>query len=315
MDSFRGFVQVAPRNGLGRVAVVGAGPAGLSCAGELAKTGHDVTIFEKRALPGGLSTYGIVSLREPINISVAEAESIERMGVSIQLQVTADVDALLDQFDAIFIAIGQGKTPTLDMIGEHLVTDGIEFIERSKLDPNSLYVGRHVTIIGAGNTAMDCALIAKNLGAETVTIIYRRYEEDIRAYPHEVETVRRMGTQFQFGTHPLEVISNGDEVIGLRCIAVSSRLKVEQESGTLEGSYVVPTDHVIKAIGQVKHPVGVLQENGFIVVDKEMRTSHPRIFAGGDCVRSKGSASTVMAVQDGKIAAKAIRNYLEAQLG
>ena len=158
-----------------KIAVIGAGPAGLSCAGELAKLGHAVTIFEKRAKPGGLSTYGIIALREPVEIALEEARMIEGMGVKIEGGVEIGKDLSLaelqKEFDSIVLSVGLGRTPGLGIKGEETIVDGLEFIEGSKTDAASLKVGRNVIVIGAGNTAVDCATIAKRLGAERVTMV------------------------------------------------------------------------------------------------------------------------------------------------
>ncbi len=185
-----------------RVAVMGAGAAGLSCAGELAKRGYSVTVFEKRDLAGGLSTYGIIGLREPIAIALAEIEMIKRLGVEFQTGVELCRDLKLadlrSQFDAVFLSTGLGATPSLNIPGEEYIVDGLRYIEQSKVDPSQLKVGSRVVVIGAGNTAIDCATIAKRLGAEQVTIVYRRSESEVSAYPHEIEFIRNEGVEFRF---------------------------------------------------------------------------------------------------------------------
>jgi dihydropyrimidine dehydrogenase (NAD+) subunit PreT len=173
------------------VAVVGAGPAGLSCAGELAKLGHRVTVFEKRSFPGGLSTYGIISLREPVTVSLAEVETVRRLGVDFRSGVALGENLTLSdlqkEYDAIFLALGLGGSPSLGVPGEELISDGLQYIEASKMDRGTLHIGRHVVVIGAGNTAVDCATVARRLGAERVTIVYRRTANEMSAYPHEFE--------------------------------------------------------------------------------------------------------------------------------
>jgi len=151
------------------IAVVGAGPAGLSCAGELALRGHKTTIFEKRSMPGGLSTYGIIALREPVEVALEEARMIQSLGVEFKTGVELGSDiSLADlqrQFDAVVLSVGLGATPALEIEGEEAIIDGLAFIEASKTAPANLYVGRNVIVIGAGNTAVDCATIARRLGA------------------------------------------------------------------------------------------------------------------------------------------------------
>ncbi len=165
------------------IAVIGAGSAGLSCAGELAKLGHAVTIYEKRTQPGGLSTYGIIALREPVEIALEEARMIEGLGVTIKTGIEFGKDISFEtiqkEFDTVVLSVGLGRTPPLGIQGEEAIVDGLEFIEASKADETSLHVGRNVIVIGAGNTAVDCATIARRLGAERVTMVYRRTDREM----------------------------------------------------------------------------------------------------------------------------------------
>ena len=307
-----------------RIAVIGAGAAGLSCAGELAKRGYSVTVFEKRDLAGGLSTYGIIGLREPIAIALAEIEMIKRLGVEFQTGVELCRDLKLadlrSQFDAVFVSTGLGATPPLDIPGEEYVVDGLRYIEQSKVDPSRLEVGNRVAVIGAGNTAIDCATIAKRLGAEQVTILYRRSESEVSAYPHEIEFIRNEGVEFRFLTLPVRIGVRDGHVIGLECIRVI--LGELDASGRpsptpLAGSeFFVSADQIIKAIGQEKPPIanalGLTTRGGYIDVNADFETNIPHIFAGGDCIRSSGKCSTVMAVEDGKLAAIAMDKKLTA---
>jgi dihydropyrimidine dehydrogenase (NAD+) subunit PreT len=307
-----------------KIAVVGAGPAGLSCAGELAKRGHSVTLFERRDLGGGLSTYGIIVLREPVDIALAEVAMIEKLGVKIEtgreFGVNLSAEDLRSKFDAIFLSIGLGRTPNLGIPGEEHILDGLEYIEQSKLDALRVPVGREVVVIGAGNTAIDCATIAKRLGAERVTMVYRRSENEMTAYPHEYEFIKREGVGFYFLAQPVRVHFEGGVVRSLECVRIS--LGSDDASGrpspqAVPGSeFQIPADQVIKAIGQLKPSVaetlGLETTRGFIAVDLHFETSAPGIYAGGDCIRARGAASTVMAVQDGKLAAQTIHERLTA---
>jgi dihydropyrimidine dehydrogenase (NAD+) subunit PreT len=285
--------QPAPATGR-RVAVIGAGPAGLSCAGELARRGHAVTIFEKRDLGGGLSTYGIIVLREPIPVALAEVDMIARLGV--KFVTGAEISEPIAGYDAVFVATGLGTTPSLGIPGEELILDGLAFIEQSKMKPGDLRVGEKVVVIGAGNTAIDCATVAKRSGASRVTMVYRRTEREMSAYPHEYEFVKKEGVEFEFLAKPVAANASG-----LECIRDTS-------------TFVIPADTIVKAIGQQKPPIasvlGLETDRGFIKVSNTLETSIPGIYAGGDCVRAKGAASTVMAAQDGKIAAAAIDQYM-----
>jgi len=293
MDESKGkdLVRVKPATAC-RIAVIGSGPAGLSCAGELARRGHQVTMLEKRPLAGGLSTYGIISLREPMEASLEEVRMIERLGVRIETGV--EIQALDElrgrNFNFVFLGVGLGQTPALGIPGEEHILDGLTYIEQSKLDPGAMKIGRQVVVIGAGNTAIDCATIAKRLGAQHVTIAYRRAETDMRAYPHELEFIRKEGVEFRFHAQPVRVIVDEGAVTGLACT-----------------EFNLPADQIVKAIGQEKPaPFGLALERGFVQVNEHFETSQPGVYAGGDCIRSKNAASTVMAVQDGKLAAIAM---------
>jgi glutamate synthase (NADPH/NADH) small chain len=312
-----------------KVAVIGAGPAGLSCAGELAKQGFDVTCYEKKPLAGGLDTYGIVVFREPIEVSLREVKMIEDLGVNIKTNVEIGKDIkleeLVDQYDAVFISIGLGAVPQMEIPGENIpgVLDGLEFIEETKTMPlDQIKFGKRVAVIGAGNTAIDAATISRRLGAERVMMVYRRSEAEMPAYHFEYEFALGEGVSFMFLTQPIAVIGD-KQVEGLKCVRMD--LGEPDASGRRapvpipNSEFVIDCDMVIKAIGQKKYTgfmdalakLGIGSVKGYIKIDlKTNRTDHPKIFAGGDCVRSQGEASTVMAVQDGKIAAQAITAQL-----
>ena len=323
------FFQPPAPNGY-KVAVIGTGPAGLSCAGELAKLGFDVTCFEKKSMAGGLDTYGIVVFREPVEVSLSEVKMIQDMGVKIKTNTSVGVDVtmeeLLEGYDAVFIGAGLGNVPDMSIPGEDLpgVVDGLEFIEETKVKKlDQITFGQRVCVIGAGNTGIDCATIARRLGSERVTIVYRRSEAEMPAYHFEYQFAMGEGVSFMFLTQPIEVVGNG-KVEGLKCVRMD--LGEPDRSGrripvpVKDSEFIVPCDMLIKAIGQKKHTdmyaalakVGVkTTHNGYIAVNFETnRTDNPKIFAGGDCIRSKGEASTVAAVQDGKIAAAAIHHQI-----
>ena len=282
-----------------KVAVIGAGPAGLSCAGELARRGHAVTVFEKRNWGGGLSTYGIIVLREPIPVALAEVEMIRSLGVTIETGAEINPAELAVRFDAVFIGTGLGRSPKLGIPGEEHIVDGLAFIEHSKTDIENLRVGRNVLVIGAGNTAIDCATIAKRCGADRVTIVYRRTENEMSAYRHEYEFIKNEGVGFEFRAQPVCATPEG-----LECVRAGS-------------NFVLAGDQIIKAIGQEKTGIaavlGLVTERGFIKVNAQLETSMPRVYAGGDCIRAKGSASTVMAAQDGKTGATSIHALLMSE--
>jgi dihydropyrimidine dehydrogenase (NAD+) subunit PreT len=307
-----------------KVAVIGAGPAGLSCAGELAKRGHSVTLFEKRALAGGLSTYGIIGLREPVAVALAEVAMIEKLGVQVETGKELGMDFTLSElqvtFGAVFLGVGLGATPALDIPGEEHIIDGLEYIEQSRLDPRNLVIGKRVVVVGAGNTAIDCATIAKRLGASQVTMVYRRTEKEMTAYPHEYDFIKREGVSFCFLTQPVRVHVKNGSVESLECLRMnlgpaddSGRPSPEPVAGS---GFLLPTDQVVKAIGQQKRSlVSRLKlgtAKGFIRVNADFETSLPGVYAGGDSIRARGSASTVMAVEDGKLAAASIHERLMA---
>jgi glutamate synthase (NADPH/NADH) small chain len=300
------------------IAVVGAGPAGLSCAGELALRGHAVTIFEKRELAGGLSTYGIIALREPVDIALEEARMIEGLGVQIKTGIEFGRDVSLadlqQTFDAVVLSVGLGKTPSLGIEGEEAVVDGLEFIEASKTGTAEIRIGRKVIVVGAGNTAVDCATIAKRLGAERVTMLYRRTDREMSCYEHEYNFARREGIEFQFLSQPSRVVLENGVVTALECRRVE--LGAPDTSGRpspmpVAGSeFLLAADQIVKAVGQDKPALAASLQlktaKGLIAVDEGYQTSIAGVYAIGDCVRASGAASTVMAVQDGKLAAAAI---------
>jgi glutamate synthase (NADPH/NADH) small chain len=306
------------------IAVIGSGPAGLSCAGTLALLGHSVTIIEKHKMPGGLSTYGIIALREPVEVALEEARMIEGLGVKIKsgIEIGKDIApaTLQKEFDAIVLGVGLARTPGLGIAGEEAVLDGLEFIEASKVATEKLSVGRNVIVIGAGNTAVDCATIAKRMGAERVTMVYRRTDREMSCYEHEYDFARKEGIEFRFLSQPARVVLEGGRPVGLECLRVE--LGAPDASGrpaptpVKDSEFVLAADQIIKAVGQNKltlaAQLGLKTKKGFIDVDANFQTNVAGIYAVGDCIRSTGVASTVMAVQDGKLAAEAIHQQLAA---
>jgi glutamate synthase (NADPH/NADH) small chain len=304
------------------IAVIGAGPAGLSCAGELARLGHAVTIFEKRDLPGGLSTYGIIALREPVEVALEETRMIQALGVQINSGIEFGKDISLaqlqEEFSAVVLSVGLGNTPSLGIEGEEAIVDGLAFIEASKTAPETLKIGRNVVVIGAGNTAVDCATIARRLGAERVTMVYRRTDREMTCYEHEYDFARKEGIEFRFLAQPSRVLLLDGLPTGLVCLRV--------ELGSLDASgrpspqpvadseFVLPADQIVKAVGQKKpslaQHLGLPTERGFISVDNAFQTNLQDLYAIGDCIRATAAASTVMAVEDGKLAAAAIHQKL-----
>jgi dihydropyrimidine dehydrogenase (NAD+) subunit PreT len=305
-----------------KVACVGAGPASLACAAELRQLGFQVTVIDKRPLPGGLNTYGVAEYKLRAADSLREVEMIRGLGVKFEIR---DVDPaglaeLEREFDAVFLGVGLGAMHRLSTDGGTSagVVDALEFIARYKTG----YIGeteknlRRVVVIGAGNTAVDAAVAARRLGAEKVTILYRRQRENISAFDFEYEHALREGVVFLWDAIPVK-LEEGDDGISLRCLTVTQDAaglltKVEGSEFTLECDLVIP------AIGQsplaelLANVKGVVMERGRLAVDRATgQTANPKYFAGGDCVN--GGREVVDAVADGKRAALGIAKWLGAR--
>jgi len=324
----------APPSGR-RVAVVGSGPAGLTAAGNLARTGHAVTIYEALHKPGGVLVYGIPEFRLPKKIVAQEVRRLEEAGVKIECNVvvgrTYTLPELRERFDAVFIANGAGLPVFMRVPGENLmgVYSANEYLTRVNLmaayqfprSDTPVLHGRRVAVVGGGNVAMDSVRTAKRLGAESAMIVYRRTRNELPAREEEVHHAEDEGIQFHFLTAPTEVIGNDKRwVAGLKCLRM--KLGPPDESGRaspepLPGSeFVLPCDIVVVAIGTRANPLltstcpGLkLNRQGNIVTDQNGMTSLPGVFAGGDIVR--GAATVILAMGDGKRAAQAIDSYLK----
>jgi glutamate synthase (NADPH/NADH) small chain len=308
-----------------RVAIIGSGPAGLSCAFELRRLGHAVTIFEAREVPGGLNTLGIASYKLPAEFSLAEIQQILDMGVDLRLNspVTADgLKQILAEYDAVFLAVGLGATQQLGLPGEDLpgVWEALEFIYQMHRKPYSeCEVGRQVVVIGCGNTAIDAATAAVRLGASPVTIAYRRSEAEKSAYNYEYELAKADGVRFEWHAQPVRFVGGPDghlagvEFVRTELVGDGGR---KAELRPIAGSeFIIPCDMAIKALGQtpildlISGLPDVAVDRGAIRVDRAtFATTRPGLFAGGDCTH-KGK-EIVNAVEDGKIAAQSIHNHL-----
>jgi glutamate synthase (NADPH/NADH) small chain len=250
---------------------------------------------------------------------------IEELGVEVRNGCEFGVDITLPElqrsFDAVVLSVGMGSTTELGIPGEDVITDGLAFIEASKTAPEILKVGQEVLVIGAGNTAIDCATIARRLGAERVTMVYRRTEREMTCYPHEYRFAREEGIEFRFLAQPSCVLLKEGKMTGLEC----QRVKLGEPDSTgrpapmlVPGSeFILSADQIIKAVGQQKPSLatalGLKTVNGFIGVDDDFETSRTGVYAIGDCIRTRGAASTVMAVEDGKLAAAAIDKRIRLQ--
>lgn len=317
---YRDGVQLferAPPTGR-KVAVVGAGPAGLSCAHALARHGHEVTIFESQAKPGGLNEYGIAAYKVP-GFAQAEVEWLLSIGgICVEhgreLGRNLGLDDLKRDFDAVFLGLGLGSVNALGVPGEHLegVRNAVDFIAELRQSDNlsRLPVGRRVVVIGGGNTAIDAAIQSRRLGAEEVTLVYRRGVGTMGATVVEQAFARDEGVRIVHWARPVEVhgIDGAVSAIEFALTAPGADGRA-QDTGEL---FTLAADSVLKAIGQVFDPVnGPALKGGRIPVDADYHTTIENVWAGGDCVGGKVDL-TVQSVEDGKRAAAAIHAALTA---
>lgn len=327
-------LETAPPTGK-KVAVVGSGPGGLTAAGELAKLGHAVTVFEALHKPGGVLVYGIPEFRLPKAIVEAEVGRLEQAGVKIVCNTvigrTYTLQDLRKEFDAVFIANGAGLPVFMNVPGENLkgVYSANEYLTRVNLmaayqfprATTPVLVGKRVATVGGGNVAMDAARTAKRLGAEHSIIVYRRTRKEMPARAEEIHHAEEEGIEFEFLVAPVEVVGNEERwVTGLKCVRM--QLGEPDASGrarpvVIPGSeFVIPCDVVVVAIGSRANPLLTstcpelkLNRWGNILVDDQGMTSLPGVFAGGDIVR--GAATVILAMGDGKRAAAAMHAYLQ----
>jgi glutamate synthase (NADPH/NADH) small chain len=328
-------LRVAPPSGK-KVAVVGSGPGGLTAAGELAKYGHDVTVYEALHKPGGVLVYGIPEFRLPKKIVQEEVARLERAGVKIVCNTvigrTYTLPELREQFDAVFIANGAGLPVFMNVPGENLkgVYSANEYLTRVNLmaayqfprADTPVLKGQRIATIGGGNVAMDSARTAKRLGAQSSMIVYRRTRKEMPARAEEIHHAEEEGIQFEFLVAPVEVLGSEKKwVTGLKCVRM--KLGEPDASGrarpiVIPGSeFVIPCDVVVVAVGTRANPLLTstcpdlkLNKWGNIIVDDKGMTSLPGVFAGGDIVR--GAATVILAMGDGKRAAKAMDDYLRS---
>ncbi|MBQ5595618.1 MAG: NADPH-dependent glutamate synthase, partial [Rikenellaceae bacterium] len=321
-----------------RVAIIGSGPAGLACAGDLAKLGYEVRVFEALHKVGGVLVYGIPEFRLPKERIVArEIDSLRRLGVVFETDTiagrTLTVDSLLDEegYDAVFIGSGAGLPRFMGIEGENLngVVSANEFLTRTNLMhaydeeyDTPIYAGRRAVVVGGGNVAMDAVRTAKRLGAEA-TIVYRRSEVELPARVEEVHHAKEEGIEFRMLTNPIEVLGTDKGwVRAIRCVEME--LGEPDESGrrspvVKEGSeFEIECDVVIMALGTSPNPLIAATTDGLetnrrgcIVADDEGRTSREGVFAGGDIVT--GAATVILAMGAGRRAAKAIDEYVRAK--
>jgi len=316
------------------VAVVGAGPAGLSCAAALARAGCAVTVFDRQVAAGGLATYGIIPLREPVPVIRAEIGLVAELGVQFRQGVAIGQDIAMEEllaaYDAIFLAVGAGAhvhmpaIPGGDLPG---VYDALDLISAVRTEPlDSVPIARRVAVIGAGNTGMDALTIARRLGAEKVTCVYRRSVAEITAYPSEYEFVKSEEVEFLWLTAPVRFVPGDDgRVAAMECVRM--RLAEPDASGRRwpetvpDSEFLVPADMVFYATGQQREPglfeaLNLPHDGGRLLVDPEtFGTAHPKVFAGGDCVSTGADLTVVAAVQQGKRAARSMLSQLGIGVG
>lgn len=336
-----GTNEVAPveSNGI-KVAIIGAGPAGLTCAGDLAKLGYDVTIFEAFHKAGGVLVYGIPEFRLPKAIVQKEVDNLQKMGVKVMTNMVIgkvlSIDELFNDygFKAVFVGSGAGLPSFMGIEGEGLVGvySANEFLTRINLMKayrddydTPIRKGNSVAVVGGGNVAMDAARSAKRLGAEHVYIIYRRSEAELPARQEEVHHAKEEGIEFLLLNNPVKI--NGDEngnVTSIECIKME--LGEPDASGrrrpvAIEGSnYEVPVDTVIMSIGTSPNPLirsttEGLEANkwGCLVADDAMATTKEGVYAGGDAVT--GAATVILAMGAGKTAAESMHKFLQEKFG
>ena len=330
-------VATAPKNGH-KVAVIGSGPAGLTCAGELARMGYDVTVFEAFHTAGGVLTYGIPEFRLPKAIVAREVANLEKMGVDIELNMVIGKILTIPEifqrgYEAVFIASGAGLPMFMKIPGEGLVGvySANEYLTRINLmkaykedSPTPILHNQKVAVVGGGNVAMDAARCAKRLGAEEVFIVYRRSEKELPARAEEVEHAKEEGIVFHLLNNPTQIL--GDEngnVKGMECIRMelgepdaSGRRRPVEVPGS---EFTLDVDCVIMAIGTSPNPLiksttqGLeTQKWGGIIVNEETGlTSREGVYAGGDAVT--GAATVILAMGAGKTAATAIDQYIQSK--
>ncbi len=317
---------------VGKVAVVGSGPAGLSCAADLAKAGVKVTVFEALHKAGGVLSYGIPEFRLPKTIVAREIENLEKLGVEIRKNVvvgkTIFIDELLDSYGAVFIGSGAGLPSFLRVKGENLngVYSANEYLTRVNLMKayendaiTPVFRGKKVVVVGAGNVAMDSARTAVRMGAE-VHLVYRRGREEMPARAEEIEHAEEEGVIFDLLTNPVEILGKDGAVSGMKVVKMA--LGEPDASGrrspvAIAGSeYDIECDEVIVALGTtpnpiIKHSCPSLEVSakGTIVCDEDGRTSIPRLYAGGDAMT--GAATVILAMGAGKKSARAIIKQLQ----
>jgi len=317
------------KNASRKIAIIGAGPAGLSCAYFLARLGYKPTVFEAEHRPGGMMVQAIPAYRLPREVLAREVRMMERIGVKIETGMELGKDITLDQlweegYEAVFFGIGAPASAKMGVTGEEAdgVVGALEFL-REYNTRGSVPVGKQVVICGGGNAAIDAARTAIRLDAEKVTVVYRRTREQMPAYEEEIEEAEHEGVKFKMLVNPIEMLAEDGHVTGLKCKTMQlgdfDRSGRRRPEASNEEEVIIPADQVIAAVGQ-NLDVGNLLDNqgvelskwGFLKVDPVTgQTTSERIFSGGDAVR--GPSSVIEATADGEIAAVGIDAYLTGE--
>ncbi len=306
-----------------RAAIIGAGPAGLACAHELAKHGIEAVIFEAKEVAGGLNSYGIAAYKMTTDFALAEVEYVKQIGIEIRtnspIGTSLPVTKLLAEYDAVFLGVGLGKTAALGIPGEELagVYEALDFIMPTRLQKmQECVVGENVLVIGAGNTAIDVATAARRLGANSVTIVYRRGEAEMPTFKYEYELAKADGVKFLWQTVPQKIVGEKGKVVGLQCVKAKPSTKDAKLEMIASSEHTFACDMVVAALGQeplyeLYKTIPNLEVKGKkVAVDASTgATSVKGLFAGGDCVN--GGGEVVDAVEMGKIAARGIAQFLE----
>lgn len=331
--------ETRPRSNCIKVAVVGSGPSGLTCAGDLAKLGYEVTIFEAFHVPGGVLMYGIPEFRLPKALVQKEIQTVKNLGVNIQTNMVIGKVLTIDDlksegYKAVFIGSGAGLPSFMSIPGENLngVYSANEFLTRINLmsaykfpdTDTPVFVGRNVAVVGGGNVAMDAARSAKRLGAENVYIVYRRSEAEMPARLEEVHHAKEEGIILKVLTNPKQILGTEDGwVKGMECVEMelgepdkSGRRRPVEKKGS---EHIIDLETVIMSIGQSPNPLissttpGLdIQSWGGIIVEEETgATSKSGVYAGGDAVT--GAATVILAMGAGKKAAEAIDRYIKGE--
>lgn len=319
IDENKKLFKLAAANGK-KVAIIGAGPAGISCACELRSLGYEVTVFEAKAKSSGLTVYGVAPYKITNEEALSEMEYLqEQFGYEVHynrpVSSKADLQKLENDYDAIFIGVGLGKTSSLQMPGEDLenCVGATELIEELRMNHHQVAMGKKVIVLGGGNTAMDAASESARMGAEKTILAYRRSKAEMGAYEFEYDLAKGAGVDGLFNVSPVEILGDG-EVSGVKFVRTEKRNgKLESIAGS---EFIESCDMVIRATGQSKQVEWLSQIEG-LELDKGSRisvnpesfqTTNARFFAAGDAVN--GGKEVVNAAADGKQAARGIHNYL-----